>query len=50
MSAGDISGFIKMAMAFTGGHFNDWGGTASVSVIDLIQRLYTLIVHNLLWT
>ncbi|MEX2416066.1 MAG: hypothetical protein WD424_07970 [Paenibacillaceae bacterium] len=50
MSAGNISGFIQMAMAFTGGHFHDWGGTASFSVIDLLQRLYTLIVHNLLWT
>jgi hypothetical protein len=50
MSAGDISGFIQMAMAFTGGHFNDWGGTASISLIDLLHRLYTLIVHNLIWT
>lgn len=50
MSAGHISGFIQMAMAFTGGHFNDWGGTASISVIDLIQRLFILLVHNLMWT
>ncbi len=50
MSAGNISGFIQMAMAFTGGHFNEWGGTASISVIDLIQRLFILLVHNLMWT
>lgn len=50
MSAGDVSGFILMAMAFTGGHFNDWGGTASISVIELLQRLFTLLVHNLIWT
>ncbi len=50
MSAGHVSGFIQMALAFTGGHFNDWGGTATISVIDLIQRLFILLFHNLMWT
>ncbi|MCA1031971.1 nucleoporin-interacting protein [Bacillus timonensis] len=46
---GSIVGFIKLALSFTDGHFNEWGGTASVDNEGTIQRLVKLVVFNLFW-
>src|SRR4051812_36567421 len=27
-SEGSVKGFVKLSLAFTSGHFNDWGNTA----------------------
>ncbi|WP_338450837.1 glycosyltransferase family 39 protein [Niallia oryzisoli] len=46
-SEGSIQGFVKLALAFTSGHFNDWGNTAVSSNQSVFDRLFTLLFKNL---
>ncbi|MGJ7920498.1 hypothetical protein [Neobacillus sp. LXY-4] len=50
ISEGGLIGFIKLALAFTSGHFNDWGGTVSTVDPSMFIRLKALILENLLWS
>lgn len=49
LSEGSLKGFIELSLSFVDGHFNDWGGTVSSSSMPFLERVYTLITHNLLW-
>ncbi|MGP7817195.1 hypothetical protein [Niallia sp. 01092] len=48
-SEGSIHGFVKLAFAFTSGHFNDWGNTAVSSDQSILDRVFTLMFNNLFW-
>ncbi|MBB6446972.1 glycosyltransferase family 39 protein [Bacillus benzoevorans] len=48
-SEGSVTGFVKLALAFTNGHFNDWGNTAVSSDQSILQRTITLLFTNLFW-
>jgi len=50
LTEGGFFGFIKLALSFTSGHFNDWGGTAASTDQSFLNRLYQLIVQNIVWT
>ncbi|MCM3694352.1 hypothetical protein [Neobacillus niacini] len=49
VSEGSIQGFLKLSLAFTSGHFNDWGNTAVSSDQSILDRVFTLIFDNLFW-
>ncbi|MDX8364005.1 nucleoporin-interacting protein [Cytobacillus sp. IB215665] len=49
MTEGSVSGFIKLALSFTTGHFNDWGGTQVTASESFFYRLLTLIGTNIVW-
>ncbi|QED46041.1 hypothetical protein [Cytobacillus dafuensis] len=49
-SEGSVKGFVKLSLAFTSGHFNDWGNSAVASDVSFLERIKTLIFHNVLWT
>ena len=48
-SEGSIQGFVKLSLAFTSGHFNDWGNTAVSSDQSVLNRVFTLLFNNLFW-
>jgi Dolichyl-phosphate-mannose-protein mannosyltransferase len=48
-SEGSILGFVKLSLAFTSGHFNDWGNTAVSSEQSVVDRVFTLLFNNLFW-
>jgi hypothetical protein len=48
-SEGSIQGFVKLSLAFTSGHFNDWGNTAVSSDQSVLDRFFTLLFNNLFW-
>jgi hypothetical protein len=48
-SEGSIQGFVKLSLAFTSGHFNDWGNTAVSSDQSVMNRVFTLLFNNLFW-
>ncbi len=50
ISEGSIIGFIKLSLAFTSGHFSDWGGTVDAADIGFVDRLITFSSKNILWT
>jgi Dolichyl-phosphate-mannose-protein mannosyltransferase len=50
MTEGSIKGFIKLAVAFTHGHFHDWGGAVTAENESFFNRLYTFVFYNIVWT
>lgn len=50
ISEGSLIGFIKLSLAFTSGHFNDWGGSIETSHISFVKRLIIFIGDNIFWT
>src|SRR3954470_4947288 len=48
-SEGSIRGFVKLSLAFTSGHFNDWGNTAVSSDQSVLNRVFTFLFNNLFW-
>lgn len=49
VSEGGLIGFIKLSLAFTSGHFNDWGGAVDTSEFNIFHRLFMLF-KNIFWT
>lgn len=50
ISEGSILGFVKLSLAFTTGHFNEWGGAVDTSKISFFERLTIFLKDNILWT
>ncbi|RAK21330.1 hypothetical protein B0I26_103288 [Anoxybacillus vitaminiphilus] len=50
LTEGSITGFIKLALAFTSGHFQEWGGAVTAGDDSIVQRFFTLIFYNVFWT
>jgi hypothetical protein len=50
ISEGSVLGFIKLSLAFTTGHFNEWGGAVDTSKISFFERLTIFLKDNILWT
>lgn len=48
-SEGSVTGFVKLSLTFTSGHFNDWGNTAVSSDQSFLDRTITLLFNNLFW-
>lgn len=43
-------GFLKLALSFTSGHFQDWGGAVSSVDPSLFSRAKTFLFNNIYWT
>jgi hypothetical protein len=50
VSEGSIKGFIKLSLAFTGGHFNSWGNTAVSDHLPFLSRVKLVALNNVIWT
>ncbi|MFC4812660.1 glycosyltransferase family 39 protein, partial [Paenibacillus sp. GCM10023250] len=52
LSEGGAAGFAKLALAFTAGHFGDWGGgvASAAERLPLAARLLRFAGDNVLWT
>lgn len=50
-SEGGVAAFLQLALGFSAGHFQEWGGTAVSSASSPIwERVFDLIVYNIGWT
>ncbi|AZN38575.1 glycosyltransferase family protein [Paenibacillus albus] len=51
LSEGGLRGFLQLALAFTEGHFSEWGGgVTSAAKISFAARLLRFAGDNVLWT
>jgi hypothetical protein len=50
LTEGSLTGFIKLALSFTSGHFQDWGGSIGSNSLSILERVYIFIFHNIIWT
>ncbi|QYR22063.1 nucleoporin-interacting protein [Paenibacillus sp. sptzw28] len=51
LSEGGVIGFAKLAVAFTEGHFSDWGGGVSAADhMSFAERVFRFTGDNLLWS
>lgn len=48
-SEGGVNSFLTTALSFTGGHFNEWGGSIVTENSSFLERFFQLIVINFLW-
>lgn len=49
ISEGGIINFLELAFGFTGGHFQDWGGTTASSELSFLMRLKIFLFTNIFW-
>jgi hypothetical protein len=47
---GSFQSFFKLALSFTSGHFEEWGGTAANDGQPLWERVIHFFFYNILWT
>lgn len=50
LTEGSLISFIKLAFAFTDGHFQEWGGSIGSNSLPFLERMYVFFVENILWT
>lgn len=50
VAEGGAASFFKLAISFTNGHFQEWGGTAATKEHSYFQRMLILIFFNIIWT
>jgi hypothetical protein len=49
VTEGGIMNFFDLAFGFTGGHFQEWGGTTASNDLSMIARVKTFLFTNILW-
>jgi len=49
LTEGGFMNFIELALGFTGGHFQEWGGTASSNGMPFFERINALLFINIFW-
>jgi hypothetical protein len=49
ISEGGLSNFLELAVGFTGGHFQEWGGTSVSNELSVWARLKAFLFTNILW-
>ncbi|MBT2693108.1 glycosyltransferase family 39 protein [Bacillus sp. ISL-55] len=49
ISEGGIVNFLELAFGFTGGHFQEWGGTSVSNELSIWARMKTFLFTNILW-
>ncbi|EZP76387.1 hypothetical protein H839_13959 [Parageobacillus genomosp. 1] len=50
VAEGSFQSFFKLALSFTSGHFEKWGGTAASGGQPLWERVIYFFFYNILWT
>jgi hypothetical protein len=48
-SEGGVTNFLELAFGFTGGHFQEWGGTCVSNELSLFARLKFFLFTNIFW-
>ena len=49
ISEGGLFNFLELAFGFTGGHFQEWGGTSASNELSFLARLKAFLFTNILW-
>ncbi|CAM3751650.1 hypothetical protein [Mesobacillus zeae] len=49
VTEGGLAPFLKLAFGFTGGHFQDWGGTAALDEASFFGRIKQYTAGNIIW-
>ncbi|WP_156936116.1 nucleoporin-interacting protein [Anoxybacteroides tepidamans] len=49
LTEGGLHSFLKLALSFTNGHFQEWGGTVSNDHEAFWQRASRFLFYNLIW-
>ncbi|MBN8191699.1 hypothetical protein JI667_05995 [Bacillus sp. NTK074B] len=49
MSEGGLDSFLRLALSFTNGHFQEWGGAIGASDLSLLDRTGKLLFVNTVW-
>ncbi|MBT2681886.1 glycosyltransferase family 39 protein [Bacillus sp. ISL-35] len=49
LTEGSIANFLELAFGFTGGHFQEWGGTSASNELSFFARLKAFLFTNILW-
>ncbi|WP_064092550.1 hypothetical protein [Rossellomorea aquimaris] len=49
ISEGGWESFLRLALSFTNGHFQEWGGAFSASDLSLFERIIKLTFINTIW-
>ena len=49
MSEGGFHSFLRLALSFTNGHFQEWGGAIGASDLSLLDRMGKLLIENTVW-
>lgn len=49
ISEGSLTSFLELALGFTSGHFQEWGGTSASNELSLLPRLEAFLFTNILW-
>ncbi|MBW3111799.1 hypothetical protein KYJ26_08155 [Bacillus sp. MCCB 382] len=49
MSEGGFDSFLRLALSFTNGHFQEWGGAIGASDLSLLDRMVKLLFVNTIW-
>ncbi|WP_273832604.1 hypothetical protein [Guptibacillus sedimenti] len=50
VSEGGVAAFLQLALGFSEGHFEEWGGTAVSASSSFFERLSHLFLNNIVWT
>jgi hypothetical protein len=49
LSEGGLGNFLELAFGFTGGHFQEWGGSAVSNELSLFSRIRLFLFTNIFW-
>ena len=49
ISEGSLANFLELAFGFTGGHFQEWGGTSVTNELSIWARMKAFLFTNILW-
>lgn len=49
LSEGSIVNFLELAFGFTGGHFQEWGGTTASNDLSILARVRVFLFTNIFW-
>lgn len=49
ISEGSLTNFLELAFGFTGGHFQEWGGTSVSNELSIWTRMKAFLFTNILW-
>ena len=50
VSEGGVAAFLQLALGFSEGHFEEWGGTAVSASTSFVERISHLFLNNIVWT
>jgi len=49
ITEGGIANFLELAFGFTGGHFQEWGGTTASNDLSIFARIKVFLFTNIFW-